>query len=76
MSEHVYERRDTCVACGTHAIGMGPRNPANGRFHCYDCTVDPMASMGKSQENDPPPYTKVGRGYKPHPPLWRGAGLL
>ena len=46
MSEHVYERRDTCVACGTHTIGMGPRNPTNGRFHCYDCTVDPMGSMG------------------------------
>ena len=46
MSEHVYERHDTCVACGTHTIGMGPRNPTNGRFHCYDCTVDPMGSMG------------------------------
>ena len=43
MSEHVYERRDTCVACGTHTIGMGR---PHGRFHCYDCAVDPMQSMG------------------------------
>ena len=46
MSGHVYERHDTCVACGTHTIGMGARNPANGRFHCYDCAVDPMDAMG------------------------------
>ena len=39
MSEHVYERHDDCVVCGEHTIGMGPRNPSNGGFHCYDCDV-------------------------------------